>query len=156
MFLVLLDLSTVFGRVDHTRLLSFLLQAYGITGLQCMESYLRNKLEAVTINGADSHNRLLEYGVHQGSFLGPELFKDYVAPLVDMIQSYDVEFNEYADDMHLYVSFKSGADEDKGLKQIQECIAAVKTWMERNWLKLNDDKTEFIVLVSLANLANWY
>ena len=59
--LVLLDLSAAFDTVDYTRLLSFLSQAYGIIGgaLQWIESYLRNRQQAVTINGADSRNRLL-------------------------------------------------------------------------------------------------
>ena len=133
-FLVLLNLSAAFDTVDHNRLPSFLSQAYGITtgALQWIESYLHNKQQAVMSNGADSRNRLLEYGIPQGSVLGPELFKDYVASLADLIHSYDVEFHGYADDTQLYVSFKPGEYEDKALKQMQDCITAVKTWMGKN------------------------
>ena len=36
---------------------------------------------------------------------------------------------------------------------MQRCIAAIKSWMAINWLKLNNDKTEFIILGSRANLT---
>ena len=32
-------------------------------------------------------------------------------------------------------------------------MPAIKSWMVINWLKLNDDKTEFIILGSRANLT---
>ena len=76
--------------------------------------------------------------------------------MAELIHSYDVKFHEYADDTQLYMSFKPSKDEDKALKQIQDYIAAVNTWMVKNWPKLNDDKTdktEFIVLGSPVNLA---
>ena len=41
----------------------------------------------------------------------------------------------------------------KVLDRMQSCIAAIKSWMASNWLKLNDDKTEFITLGSRANLT---
>ena len=52
----------------------------------------------------------------------------------------------------LYITFVPGRDEDMALDRIQRCIAAVKTWMAQNYLKLNDDKTEFIVIGSPCSL----
>ena len=46
------------------------------------------------------------------------------------------------------MTFKPGEEENRALEKIQRCIAAVKVWMGQNWLKLNDDKTEFVVLGS--------
>jgi hypothetical protein len=46
-----------------------------------------------------------------------------------------------------------GEDKGRVLDRMQRCIAAVKDWMAMNRLKLNDDKTEFMVLGSPCNLA---
>ena len=39
------------------------------------------------------------------------------------------------------------------MRRLEECIAEVKLWMANNFLKLNDEKTEFIVLGSKYDLA---
>ena len=88
----------------------------------------------------------------QGSVLGSELFKDYASPLASLVQSFGVRFHGYADDTQMYITFVPGRDEDIALDKIQQCIAAVKAWMAKNYLKLNDDKTEFIVIGSPCNL----
>ncbi len=36
---------------------------------------------------------------------------------------------------------------------MERCIAEIKSWMALTWLKLNDDKTEFIVLGSKSSLS---
>ncbi len=153
-FLILLDLSAAFDTVDHTRLQERLSKRFGVTdaALQWLNSYLTGRTQAVAVRGVESKNRNLIYGVPQGSVLGPELFKDYIAPLADLIQSYGVSFHGYADDTQLYVTFKPSVNENNALDQMQQCIAAIKSWMAMNWLKLNDDKTEFIILGSPCNL----
>ena len=152
--LVLLDLSAAFDTVDHSRLKALLEQIFGVSesALRWLESYMSERQQAVTIKGIGSEKRTLEYGVPQGSVLGPELFKDYVAPLSSLIQSFGVNFHGYADDTQIYVPFVPGQNEDSARDKIQECIAAVKSWMAQNWLKLNDDKTEFIIIGSPCNL----
>ena len=102
--------------------------------------------------GIGSETRTLKYGVPQGSVLGPELFKDYASPLASLIQSFDVLFHGYADDTQMYITFAPGPDEAIALDKMQRCIAAVKAWMAQNYLKLNDDKTEFMVIGSPSNL----
>ena len=153
-FLVLLDLSAVFDTVDHSLLKARLEQKFGVSdsALRWLESYMSERQQAVTIKGIGSEKRTLEYGVPQGSVLGPEPFKDYVAPLSSLIQSFGVNFYGYADDTQIYVPFVPGQSEDSARDKIQECIAAVKSWMAQNWLKLNDDKTEFIIIGSPCNL----
>ena len=39
------------------------------------------------------------------------------------------------------------------LCKLERCIEVIRNWMAINWLKLNDDKTEFIVLGSNSNLS---
>ena len=154
-FLVLLDLSAAFDTVDHTGLLGRLSDSLGVTddALKWIESYLHERQQAVTIRGVESDSRPLQYGVPQGSVLGPELFKDYISPLASLIRSHGVHWHGYADDTQLYVTFRPGEDEDRAIEQLQNCITEIKKWMKQNFLKLNDEKTEFMVLGSANNLA---
>ena len=77
--LVLLDLSAAFDTIDHGKLLHLLEYKFGITGaaLAWFGCYLSGRYQSVTINGQSSEPRLLEYGVPQGSVLGPLLFTVY-------------------------------------------------------------------------------
>uniref|UniRef100_A0AAZ1Y2P9 Reverse transcriptase domain-containing protein n=1 Tax=Oreochromis aureus TaxID=47969 RepID=A0AAZ1Y2P9_OREAU len=81
--LVLLDLSAAFDTVDHNILLERLEHAVGITGtaLQWFVSYLSNRLQFVHVNGESSSHTKVNYGVPQGSVLGPILFTLYMLPL---------------------------------------------------------------------------
>ena len=38
------------------------------------------------------------------------------------------------------------------LSDIEQCVSEIKLWMNHNMLKLNDDKTEFIVFKSEHNV----
>jgi dsDNA-binding SOS-regulon protein len=58
----------------------------------------------------------------------------------------------YADDTQLYVSFKPKDYKDKMLK-LEACIREIRRWMEQNPLKLNDAKTEFLVLGNQNRLS---
>ena len=61
----------------------------------------------------------------------------------------------YADDTQLYVSFSadSGSEQSAALEAMQSCIVDIRKWMLQDRLKLNDDKTEFIVIGTRQQLA---
>ncbi len=68
--------------------------------------------------------------------------------ITDIIRELGIEFNVYADDRHLYLAFQP-IDQDSAdavLNKIQICMVEVKQWMVKYMLKLNDDKTTFIVI----------
>ena len=59
----------------------------------------------------------------------------------------------YADDTQLYAAFQPGRDETLVRDKLVSCIEKVRSWMRLNKLKLNDNKTEFLILGSPMNLA---
>ena len=71
-----------------------------------------------------------------------------MAPLGDIVQQHNIKFHFYADDTELYFSFKpnDSTSEAAALSSMQNCIADIKIWMTKNMLKLNDEKTEFILI----------
>ena len=99
-FLLLLDLSAAFDTVQHSTLLSRLQSCYVITGqaLAWMESYLCNRKQSVAINYSISTSRKLQFGVLQGSVLGPVLFSLYTSPISDIIRSHGLKYHLYADE----------------------------------------------------------
>ena len=80
--------------------------------------------------------------------LGPLLFSLYVTPLADIAAKHGLLYHCYADDTQLYVAFNPNSCVKKTILNIEACISAVKQWMRSNLLKLNDDKTEFIIFAS--------
>ncbi len=87
--IMLLDLSAAFDTVDHSVLKDRLQGELGVSGdvLQWLRSYMTERKQAVLVRGVESNERTLQYGVPQGSVLGPELFKDYIAPLASLIHA---------------------------------------------------------------------
>jgi hypothetical protein len=54
----------------------------------------------------------------------------------------------YADDTQLYLTFQPNVhtNETMALEQVRNCVADISQWMTFNKLKLNPDKTEFLVI----------
>ena len=91
----------------------------------------------------------------QGSCLGPLLFVLYFSKLFEITGCYLPNVNVYADDTQLYISFSpNDVDEQLNtLSAIKDCIAAIRSWMSEDKLKLNDDKTEFLLVGTKEQLA---
>ena len=150
--LVLLDLSAAFDTIDHNTLFDLLEHRLCITGsaLHWFKSYLTDRTQSVTIDGVSSRPVVLKYGVPQGSVLGPLLFTIYTLPLGDLLRQHGIAYHLYADDTQLYLTFNARDTDDYHccISSLQNCVKAVKTWMTDSKLKLNDDKTELIVITS--------
>ena len=146
--LVLLDLSAAFDTIDHHVLLQRLQNCLGVTGqaLSWFESYLFNRSASVMVKGQRSSEQPLNIGVPQGSVLGPILFTCYTVPLGRIIAKHSLQRHFYADDTQLYISFDHTTDKDKAIVKLESCLEDVRTWMYQNFLKLNDEKTEFMII----------
>ena len=111
--LVLLDLSAAFDTIDHSILIERLQKSFGISGdaLTWVVSYLRRRNQQVLVGDTVSAEVVIEYGVPQGSVLGPKLYPLYTKPLADVIRHHQLDMHFYADDTQLYVSFENNAPE---------------------------------------------
>ena len=55
-------------------------------------------------------------------------------------------YQSYADDTQIYTTCDNTATAiELAIQRLQDCIADVCSWMSKNTLKLNQDKTEFII-----------
>ena len=148
--LVMLDLSPAFDTVDHQLLLQRLTQDFGLSGtvLAWLKSYLTDRTQSMMLISVKSSVHNVPCGVPQGSVLGPMLFTCYTSPLGTIARKYNVSFHCYADDMQLYVPFQPGnlESEASAVSQLQDCLSEIKLWMLHNKLKLNDSKTELLLL----------
>ena len=145
--LVLLDLSAAFDTIDHDTLLSCLSSRFGFAGsaLKWFRSYLQDRFQSVKIGSSLSNLFKLKFGVPQGSVLGPLLFSLYTTPLSQVIRKYTgVRYHFYADDTQLFIHL-SPDDSLKSFDHLKSCLNDIQVWMSENKLKLNPDKTEFIV-----------
>jgi hypothetical protein len=147
--LIMLDLSAAFDTIDHTILLNRLDTHFGIVGsvLQWFRNYLTDRSQTVTCGNSESLPVTLACGVPQGSVLGPLLFSLYMAPLGDLLRELGMEFHCYADDTQLYMSVDT-MNSDLARSKLEVNLKYIQTWMSKNLLKLNPNKTEYIVLSS--------
>ena len=148
--LTLLDLSSAFDTIDHTILLDRLNGYYGISelALSWFKSYLSGRTPSVKVGSTLSHPVTLQYGVLQGSVLGPILFSIYTNPISSIIQSHrSINYHFYANDTQLYISL-SRANFSHCIQTLQNCLNDIQNFMFTNKLKLNPDKTEFILIGS--------
>ena len=82
--------------------------------------------------------------------LGPILFTTYTAPVGNITRGHGIMCHFYANDTQLYVTLK---DFSAQLQSLSQCIDHIRMWMCLNMLKLNDDKTD-VLLIGSDNSLN--
>ena len=146
--MIVLDMSAAFDTVDHDLLLDILHKRFGIaeTALQWYQSYLRPQGMKVCINEAYSSIRPLNYSVPQGSASGTNLFTAYCASIESVIPD-SITINGFADDHYIRKSFDAASQdhESQSIILMVDTVANIASLMDTMHLKLNPDKTEFIM-----------
>ena len=146
--LLLLDLTAAFDTIDYTILLHRLESWVGLSGtvLSWFGSYLTGREYFVSLADFTSVKHTISSGIPQGSILGPLLFSLYMLPLGDLISNYGVNSHFYADDTQIYLSV--APDDPNALDPLLSCLAGIKCWMTDNFLKLNEEKTDVLIIGS--------
>lgn len=100
------DFCKAFDKLDHGILIKKLIEA-GIHGvlLRWLCSYIKNRSQAVTVNGNQSKFYETTSGVPQGSHLGPLLFVIYINDIIICFKH--SEFLIYADDLKFFKMINS-------------------------------------------------
>ena len=114
------------------------LEEYGIRGVvnKWFDSYPNNRKQFVEVNGICSDTKIIEFGVPQGSILGPLLFFIYVNDV-----NRNLTFDNcimYADDTNVFLKNKCY---EELYKIANQELINIDNWLSANLLIFNTDKT---------------
>jgi hypothetical protein len=145
--LLTLDLSAAFDVIDHNILQKRLEYSFGISGtvLSWLNSYLRNRTHRVAIDTTLYDEINLQYGVPQGSVLGPTLYCVFSKPIGEICRRHNMSQHCYADDTQVYLVVKPLDSWNNISQRLESCLSDISTRMCGNMLKFNEDKTELII-----------
>ena len=143
------DFSKAFDTVDYKILLTHLNQlGFSKPLLKLIRSYLSNRYQYVQVDDRQSKRLLVNFGIPQGSILGPILFNLYVTSINMNGQS---EYLLYADDTTLlrYTKVKKLPET---IESMQNELSSINQWSTDTNLALNAKKTK-MAMFSTSQLA---
>ena len=135
-----LDLAKAFDTVSHHTLLQ-ILEGCGVRGtvLELFSSYLSDRTQYVRIATTLSEPKRIEYGVPQGTVIGPILFNIYINDLCNL--DVDGRIISYADDTAVIFS---GSTWDLAKNKFLRSFKKIKDLLNSLGLTLNVEKTKYI------------
>ena len=167
---VFLDMSAAFDMVSHPVLLDkLLLYGFDEASFKWIKSYLSDRKQSVCIDGTCSSMLPLDFGVPQGSIVGPLLYiiftndlpesvhnhhnyQEYPPPQDQQQQQY---YNMYCSDCGGVCCFADDSSytySNKVAEEITDKVSdqynKISEYMASHELKLNGDKTHLLLLMS--------
>ena len=158
LLLALLDLSATFDTVNHSILIDKLNHDYGISdiALAWFQPYLANCEQKIQIGESLSDPVCLNTGVLQGSGSGPGQYtrctRELGSVMRDLLILFHFFFAEDSAQLYNGIDPNSITDQLESRKQLENGAELVGCWMNKNKLKLNKSKTEFIMIGTKTQL----
>ena len=121
--------------------------------LTWLTSYLSNHSQYVQIDNSFSSSHKIQFGVLQGSILGPMLFNLYVEDLQDMF-SQDIRTFQYANDTNVYSSCHP-VDLPSLANRFNSTLEKLSSSSCNSNQALNPDKTKTMV-ISARQMAHFH
>ena len=146
--LILLDLSKAFDSVSHNILLRKCMNL-SIDPLW-FKSYLENRNQCVRLGNNISSPKQVEFGVPQGSILGPVLFIIYINDMARVLR--DCLLIQYADDSQILLK-GSIYELDILIERAENLLNEAKRYFQRNGLNINESKTKCMFIGSRQYIA---
>lgn len=142
---IFLDLAKAFDSIPHDKIIRKLHEInLNCIWIEWIQSYLRNRKQSVKIKNERSNLLSVEYGVPQGTVLGPLLFIIYINDLYK--QSFDGKLISFADDTVLFLEDTTW--ENVNIKA-NHSVLLLREWFDINTLTLNIKKS-FHICFSLT------
>ena len=142
---VFADFSKAFDTVDYPTLFKNLHElGFSKSFIELLYSYLYGRKQVVQVNDKYSQFQYVQFGVPQGSILGPILFNLYVTCLSEIGSS---NYIQYADDTTIYRTAKP-TNLTETAASMQSEMNQLENWCQESNLHLNAKKTKLMVFSS--------
>ena len=117
--------------------------------IEWLTSYLQDRDQATKFGEEISSNLNTKYGVPQGTALGPNLFILYVNDIIKYVNKCNIQM--FADDTMIYIV---GDNVNDIISILNEELNIIDIWLTYNNLKLNINKTKYMIIKSKHNLVD--
>ena len=140
-------MSATFDCIDHNLLLQRLQIDFGLSNapLEWIHSFLSDRTYQLLYGGDLTHTYLLQYGVPQGSVLGPLLYVLYTADVCHVVERHGMHLHLCADDSQIYTSV-AVSHTTSAVHCLAVCITDISNWMSASRLRFYPSKTEIMWL----------
>jgi len=140
------DYSKAFDTIDFYTLISKMHTLnFSKPFLSWIFNYLSHRQHFVQIDTNLSTNLISNYGVPQGSILGPILFNLCVTDMNNLVP--ESECIQYADDSTIYQHCKP-SDITKCINNLEKDITSISKWSNETNLIFNTNKTKYMTICS--------